>query len=333
MVPCPSSPWPRVRRRFLWGVVGGLPLVPWAFPSESRAAEESFATPSPLLEVRAEGAGCPDAALLEAQLEPLLADSPPAEGGAEKIIATVVDLGPRYAVLVTGEPREVEDPDRNCLERARAAAVLIVLGMRTEGGQRADETPPGDTAPADAASAGPAGAPDTELLLQLLGGLEHARELPPTPAASFGGILSRAPWRVGLNLGVVAPVTLGADGDGGRFRLLRLPAVLTGAHLWELGNVQLGPGLGLAVEGLQFQGVDTPGATGGWRWNVGAVGAATGRLRVSGWAIVFEARAAVFPRAYEAWVEPDRDLGASPRWWLGTYLGVERAWNRTTGAL
>jgi len=307
--------------------------VPWAFPSESRAAEESFATPSPLLEVRAEGAGCPDAALLEAQLEPLLADSPPAEGGAEKIIATVVDLGPRYAVLVTGEPREVEDPDRNCLERARAAAVLIVLGMRTEGGQRADETPPGDTAPADAASAGPAGAPDTELLLQLLGGLEHARELPPTPAASFGGILSRAPWRVGLNLGVVAPVTLGADGDGGRFRLLRLPAVLTGAHLWELGNVQLGPGLGLAVEGLQFQGVDTPGATGGWRWNVGAVGAATGRLRVSGWAIVFEARAAVFPRAYEAWVEPDRDLGASPRWWLGTYLGVERAWNRTTGAL
>lgn len=326
---CQSPHWPRARRKFL-RAVGWLPLVSLASTSGGRAEERTpRGTPS-ALEIRAEGAGCPDAALLESQLEPLLSDHPLAEGDEGELIVTVIDRGPRYEVLVAEGPRVVEDPGRDCLERARAAAVLIVLAMGTERPEEREpdeRAPPKDARPTD--SAREAG---SSFLLQLLGGLESTRELSPAPGAALGVVLSRGPWRAGLSLGVVAPVTIGVDDEGGRFRLLRLPALLTGAHLWDLGDLQLGPGLGLVVEGLRFQGVDTPAPTGGWRWNVGAAATLTGRKAFgANWAVVLEARAAVFPRAYEAWVEPDRGLGATPQWWLGTYLGVERVLGRTTG--
>lgn len=333
VVSCPSPPSPAVppghRCVVSWSL---LALLAPRLAAGADDGPERGALPS--LVLRVEGAGCPDAALVESQLEPLLPARTLVTEPVGDDVAEVRDLGLRYEVLVAGEARVLEDPHRDCLERARAAALVIALGARR--GAVQDRPTADELLPAQAAMP-EEGAPkelDSAMRFQLLGLLEHATDVPVVPGASLGVALSSSSWRPALALGFLGPVTIDDPrGSGGGFRLLRLPVTLTGSYLRELGAFHLGPGLGVVLEGVRLQGVDTPEPTGGWRWNVGALASFVGHLSLgAGWGAFLGVRGTVFARTYEAWVEPDRSLGSTPRWWLGSFLGLERALGQTTGA-
>jgi hypothetical protein len=76
---------------------------------------------------------CPDARQLRAALAPVLERDvtivvEPTGAAARR--ARVIDRGERYAIEIDGAHREVEDPRRDCVERARVASVFIALNMQ-----------------------------------------------------------------------------------------------------------------------------------------------------------------------------------------------------------
>ena len=65
------------------------------------------------------------------ELEPLLQGYALAEGTPDAV-ATIEDLGETYRIGVGEAAREVRDPARKCLERARVAAVFLALNLPSE---------------------------------------------------------------------------------------------------------------------------------------------------------------------------------------------------------
>src|SRR5262245_2671908 len=83
---------------------------------------------SVVLVVRGE---CPDEAAVRAALSGVLPatrlDPPPASAGAATV--EISDLGARYRVTVGAETRHLDDPLRDCGERARALAVVVAMAL------------------------------------------------------------------------------------------------------------------------------------------------------------------------------------------------------------
>jgi len=293
----------------------------WAAPAHAQA-------PRPL-GLRLKSA-CPSRDLLVSELAPLLRGY--ALDDAADLFAEIEDRGESYTVNVAGASREVRDPGRHCLERARVAAVFLALNLPSP---PAPPSPPPMTAPRPQS-------PD-----------RSERDLAPHDAAPLRDprafemrpfALADAAWGAGVastGVGLAASVRLGsiaitllgaattsttpyqANGEPTRFELRRLPfAALLG---WDesLGILELGAETGLALDVLRFDGKAVPHAEQALRVNPGLRLNAVLRVRASRrLAAELMPIVAWFPRPYLVRVEPSRLLAETPRFWLGVSLGL-----------
>lgn len=284
-----------------------------------------------LVEV-AEGA-CPDATQLEQALQPLL------EQGVTLVFeatasttrrASVLDSGEQYAIEIDGERREVEDARRDCVERARVAAVFIALNMQAPAAQPAPPEPEPEPEP----EAEP-GAPEAPPLPPGLGASlfvlgEHSTDAARTTLGAGASIFYvHAPFRFELGAGVLAPIELELDPRDdirGRARLLRVPLAITASYLLRLSPFELGPTLGLAIDVLHIkgegEGIERPQTE--LRLSPGLLAGADLHLWISRYVgLVLKLQMRAFPMVYRFEVEPAGRLGEAPRLWLSGQLGAE----------
>lgn len=298
----------------------------------------------------AEGA-CPDASLLEQKLAPLLPgvtltfDALPAPQASPALrSASANDAGERYTIEVAGLSREVEDPARDCVERARVAAVFIALNLAPKGEatkepEPAPPVPPekpkfdedddddddDDAADESETSSGLDDPPGLQLGLRLFGDGAYATAI---DRGAFGGglgaWLGQGGWRVALTLGALSPVRVSFEPVDGAVSVLRIPIVASADWVLRFGRLELGPSVGFALDVLHMKGVELMRPQTELRLDPGLSLAAHVGLRVSSAVVVrLRLHAEAFARAYELRVDPLGPLAHTPRLWLGASLGLD----------
>jgi hypothetical protein len=265
---------------------------------------------------------CPDREMLESQLAPLLGVRTP--GLDSSVRVEVSDLGDSYRVRVGTAERQVEDPQRDCQERAKVSAVFIALNLPA----RAPEPPPPQAPRGAAPQPRPPAvrASQTQLVLQLLGSVEHAPELSATGKGLYvGAALRRGRVDLTLHAGMFAPLgVVVPERETTAYELWRFPSSLTIGFMTDDRGLSVGIAGGLALDLLRFRGVDLPNPDSGLRVNPGLLLALPLRLHASRHvAAVLMPTLALFPRTYIVRLEPTRQLDESPRFWLGARIGLE----------
>jgi hypothetical protein len=276
-------------------------------------------------------AACPSRKLVAAELSPLLRGYQLSDDAAE-VVAEIEDLGESYRVSVAGASRTVRDPARQCLERARVAAVFLALNLPLPS---APAPPP----PASVAPPPPAPVAPPPQAARKVSTARDARAFALRPfadaEAAWGAGVASSGTGLGasLRLGAIAVSLVGAattsttpyqpNGVPPRFELRRVPlALLLG---WEasLGMLGLGAEAGPALDVLGFEGKAVPHPDQALRVNPG--------LRVNAVLRVWASRRLAaellpgvswFPRTYLVRVEPLQLLAETPRLWLGVTLGL-----------
>ncbi len=277
---------------------------------------------------------CPTAALVKAQLAPLLRDY---ELSAESpsLTAQVEDFGESYGVRIGSAWRKVRDPARDCLERARVAAVFLALNLPTPATQPAPVVTPPQSAPAEGTSeARVVAAPDERRSFAAELRLLALAETAPgagvvTTGAGAGLTLPFGPVGFSLLATVTTPTRpYQVDSEPRRFELWRVPLAALLQLGKDFGSIGLGIESGLALDILRFRGESVPNpdtllrVNPGWRVN-GLLRFRANR-RIGAFLLP---EASFFPRTYVVRVEPTSVLAETPRWWIGLSLGLEyRVW-------
>lgn len=263
---------------------------------------------------------CPNRELIDSQLAPLLGERAPELDTSVRV--EISDLGDSYRIRVGSTERQVDDPQRDCQERAKVSAVFIALNLPA----RAQE--PQQAAPAPAPRPGPPGVQPSQmqLVLQLLGAVEHAPELSGTgKGLHVGAALRSGRIDLTLNGGIFTPLgVVGPERETTAYELWRFPTSLTIGFRTDDRGLSFGVAGGLALDVLRFRGIDLPNPDSGLRVNPGFLLALPLRLHASRHvAAVLIPTLAVFPRTYIVRLEPTRQLDESPRFWLGARIGLE----------
>lgn len=287
--------------------------------------------------LRAVGDGCPSADLVRRQLVPLVEPRPIELVSSAEASAVVEDQGDRYSIVVGGDRRDVTDASRNCLERARVAAVFIAMNLPVKAQESPAAKPP---TPAPSPASPP---PEPEL--------EPEAEPAPPPVWRFGvqgrfgtslapehgalalGVnagptVSVAHWEIALSFGFSGPTTVSGLGPSRAesVELLRFPVRLTLAHLWSIGSLELGPELGAFAGLLRIRGDNVPEPETSLRFDGGVSAGVISRWRArDDLAVGVGADFLYSPYRYDLLVGPERKLGETPAVWLN--FGASLAYN------
>jgi hypothetical protein len=293
----------------LWRTLG-LAVSVWLVGSPLRAD-------GPWLHVRVDEGSCPSAQVLRDKLEPLIDDDAGelevSSSGllrAGVVQAFVRDLGTRYVVEVDGLRREIGDSARDCVERARVAAVFLALNAKP---------PPAKMRAGNATRGG----------LRLYGEGVYAIEVERASAGGALGLWLEHAWlRIDFSAGAQAPIQIPLsplNGTRPSISLLRVPLRASASCQWEFGRIRVGPALGLALDVLRIRGEGAENPRTELRGNLGLVVAANLRVRLNDtWSLGLSIGLEALARAYELEVGPANALlGKTPRLWLSAGLGLE----------
>lgn len=272
---------------------------------------------------------CPNAEAAAQHLAPLLRRHrlvATAEGDAS-VAAHLSDEGARFRVEVESTDRLVDEPLRDCLERARIAAVLIAMALEPpiivseEPSPPAPTPPPQPPAPRSDASRVTF---DVEAYALLAFGVDPGSVGPAVgPLVALRGGLDG--WFARYSLGYVFARELTVS--AGSATLARLPMDLTVGYSWPFDPFALEASLGLAADPLFVSAAGLENSQDEVRFDVGpraALATSVGPRSLKGVAV---ARAAWFPRNYElsanrpGQAEPAR-IGETPSLWLELALGL-----------
>jgi hypothetical protein len=275
--------------------------------------------------ISASGA-CPDLDLVSGAVTALIPhgglDALPRSAAVE-----VADLGESYRVKVVAEGvarvRVFRDVGRDCEQRARFAAVFIVLTL----------LPPElviDVQPPRAPPPPPPPAPEEpprRSRLDIAAVFDLAPPVFDAPQiVALGGelrIARRFGWLAGvLGVGVEPRSSFTKDGLQGRETRFPFDLGLRAAHpfaAWELDGEAA-----LAAAIFRAEGLNTLMPQQGTRLDLGGrLGVAVRLGRPSARAVPFLGlHALVFPRPYEIATTPQGSLGSTPALWLGATLGL-----------
>ncbi len=281
------------------------------------------------------GDACPGAAVLRQKLQPLLGDGAELTVEPDSIVAApgpghavVVDLGDRYAIEVGGLRRELPDPARDCIERARVAAVFIALNVKA---QPVAERPPPEPEPREPET--PEAEPSLEERgmrwgVRLSGEASYALAIDRSALGAGAGVwLGAGAFHFDAGAGALSPAEVeleARDGASGSVALMRIPLTFSASYLLRVGAVAFGPVLGLGVDLLRLRGQDVTRPQTELRINPGALAAVDAHLRFTPeLSVLLRVGVSAFPRAYDLSVDPQGRLGSTPRAWLSGSLGVQ----------
>ncbi len=281
---------------------------------------------------------CPTRTSVETQLAPLLrlwsvaeADDPFEAAAATS--ASVVDQGDAIEVRALSTSRVTEDPERDCAERARVAAVLIAMALEppllpyppAPASTPTPESPEADSEPAStrSSSADPGG-------WELAGGLAVLAttgigvESGDGPGWAAGPLLRIAAqqhhWAVILSGGMLTSQTL--ELDGGRASLRRFPADLSFGPVFDFDAWRFSGALGVALDAFSITGDRVAGTQEQLRLDIGPRTTFALTRTLGDVSLLGLLTASHFPRDYELVLEPRGEVGRTPKWWFGAALGV-----------
>jgi hypothetical protein len=294
----------------------------------------------PAVHVEVTGGGCPNAQLIEQKLAPLLGESAELAVGGEAgddeavVRASVEDLGAEYSVEVDGREREVEDPARDCVERARVASVFIALNARAsrpapepeeEDEEEEDEEEDEDD---DEEESPPPPELGLRLGVRVLGEASYATEIERGAfGAGAGAWLGLDAFHLALVVGALstAEIELPArNGVAGSVELTRFPFNASASYLLRAGPLSLGPALGVGFDLLHLRGAGVERPQTELRLNPGGLVAADLHLALaSGLSLFMRFALNAFPRAYDLSVDPEGRFAGTPRLWLSGDLGLD----------
>jgi hypothetical protein len=269
-----------------------LAMLPARPPSAEAAADNQAAEPAagePAL-IDVIGA-CPDAASVHRLLDALV--SP---GEARLRPVSIQDRGPRFRVAVGEVATMLDDPARDCAERARQAAAVAAAELQT---RKVVFGPPLWTI-------------EKGFVLEMAPGTESSTAV----GAEFRVALGSNAWSAFGAAGARGPVTLTLNG-GREAEVLRFP-LDAGARL-TVYRWRLRPWLGLggSVTVMRFLGHNLVETNPEWRVGLGALAMAGATLRVAGRFGVATALAVRWePRRFDLQVDPLGTIGQTPAWWL-----------------
>ncbi len=282
-------------------------------------AGEVRAAPPRSIKIVGDERGCPTPGQVSGLLAPLLPASRIAAGGGPPALddITISDDGTTFRVLAAGQERSFADPVRECLERARHAAVFVALALD----------------PPAVSGARPPEPERAELLVEpavtkrashvdvALGALfESAPGSSPRADVRAGGVALRVRW--GREL--YGPGSLHLQTAAAKVLWFPIDTAL-GLNI-RSADYELGGELGPAVTVFGVLGQDLVGARRQWRADLGARVAATGRAWIGErFGFFLSVQAAAFVRPYKLRVDPtgpESEVGATPWLWWGGTAGI-----------
>lgn len=287
---------------------------------------------------------CPDEPAVDGAITALIPRGVAALPESARV--AVVDLGETYRVAVktdgTARTRLFRDPARDCEQRARFAAVFIVLTLLPPELAAAPPPPPAPPPAPAILPARPAPPPPPapavvvpapaprRWRLELAAMLEGA----PPVAASAAVLATGGEVRVVRRLDPVA-LALGAGLEprasfsigGLDARQTRVPMDLSLRLQRALGGVELAGELGVAAAPLHAEGLGTARPESGTRLDVGARAGASLRFARPGARLApfVGVHLVLFPFPYEIAALPAGGLGTTPVLWLGVRAGLSIA--------
>jgi hypothetical protein len=269
---------------------------------------------------------CPRSVEVDAALAQLLSAK---SGRTSSAAVTVRDLGTSWTVQVAGRSATYSDPDRNCPERTKIAAVFAALVLE----------PPDLGEPSPAPPTRESTSP-TQARLPRTYRLDLAPEFLVAPGAgerssalTWGGSLrGRASGEhFGLAAGVQASYPAVAKVQTFEMSLARVSLDTSATLSWRLAaaefGIEIGPYGALLLahgRGLYLNGSSTHIDAGG---RLGFRAQTIGR-----WVSPFLAlQAEVSARHFSLMVEPIGDVGTAPRVWLGVLAGASISLGHSDG--
>ena len=302
-------------------------------------------------------ASCPSAAMVRDQLAPLLAAGTALAVDARSAVAgersaKVRDLGAEYAVATQDAQRQLDDPARDCLERARVASVFIALNLGEQPTAAARPAPPpkpepvhehehehehdddhdrdapADTIEIEEPAVHSKAAPVLGLGIELFGAAAYSTEIDRAAAGAGAGVwFAPNALRFGFRAAALAPAEIALDRTAdprGTVALLRVPLALSAGYSLVLSRgFALVPTFGLQLDVLHLRGRNVLQPNSELRLNPGALLALDVQLQLG--ARVFallRLGASAYPRAYRLSLAPTGRAGSTPRLWLGATLGM-----------
>jgi hypothetical protein len=264
---------------------------------------------SPPVRVQLEAAACPSPSDLEDELESLLDRDLDVSDHQANSDAQVIDHGATFTVRVAGVERVFGDVARDCVERARQAAVFITLNLK----------PAAPEPEADAADS-------LRLGVQAFGELAYAKSQDHVaPGPGVGLWLEYRSFRFvfGAALLFASDIAVEAAKVDGAARFRRVPLAWTGSYQLRLGGFAIGPALGVELDVLHLRGEGVARAQTRLRANVGAIAALDAALQLSATlSAIARVGLSVFPREYSLSIAPLGPGGHTPKWWLSAGLGI-----------
>jgi hypothetical protein len=285
-----------------WWVVTHGVLALWV---ASASAE-----PAPI-HVQLAAAACPNPRQLEDKLEPLLDAELDISDSDSEADAEVIDHGASFTVEVAGVEREFKDGARDCVERARQAAVFLALNLKPSAAVEPPDSE-GDEA--------------VRLGLLVSGELAYSgAPRPVDPGVGAGIWLEYGSLRFVFSASwlLASKVAVQSADVAGSVQLTRVPVALSTSYLVHLGALALGPTLGVGLDVLRVRGVDLERAQTQLRTNLGIIAALDADLQLSHTlSAIARVGVSAFPRSYRFSIIPLGSAGETPKFWFAASLGV-----------
>jgi hypothetical protein len=261
--------------------------------------------------VQLAAAACPSPSALEGKLEPLLDAELTVSERDPAAEAVITDDGSSFTVEVAGVEREFSDPARDCIERARQAAVFIALNLKPSAAEE-----PSDAGADEAARLG----------LQVSGELAYSgapRRIGPGFGAGVWLEYGSLRFVFSAALLLANEIAVQSADVAGSVQLTRVPLALSGSYLWHFGRLAIGPSLGLGLDVLRLRGVDLERAQTQLRANLGAIAALDAQLELThALCAVMRVGLSAFPRSYRLSIVPVGLAGETPTFWFAASLGM-----------
>lgn len=264
---------------------------------------------------------CPSSAELERELAPLLngwtiVDEP----SAAEHRAELTDHGGSVEVSVAGDRRHLNDPARDCQERARAAAVVIALRLEPTASTAAPPSPP---APVESDVTSPhLSKPHREFEIGF--GMIIQKSLDTALHPGIGPLVSarfrQGAWAAQVSLGLAGTTEIVSNDV--RLRFTRLPLDVGVGWVHARGDWLLEPMALVAFDHFLVLAPDLDDARPRGRFELGPrlgfrISRRLGRLGVFGLVDV-----SWFPRHYVIEADPLGPVGRTPHFWLGARFGL-----------